>query len=72
MYTTFLRAVNEAAHDSVDTNKERSIVTMQKLLQGHPEQEAVTSLKKFEWKNFVTLVSDPPCKHRKQIRRPES
>lgn len=41
MYTAFLRAVNEAAHDSVDANKERAIVTMQKLLQGHPEQEAV-------------------------------
>jgi len=41
-YSSFITALNEAAHDTVDANKEKALLAMYKLLKGHPEQEAVS------------------------------
>lgn len=40
-YTQFVLALNKAAHDSVESNKEKAISCMYKLLAGNPEQEKV-------------------------------
>ncbi|XP_050301138.1 CCAAT/enhancer-binding protein zeta [Anthonomus grandis grandis] len=39
VYTNFVLALNKAAQDTVDTNKEKAITAMFKLLSGNPEQE---------------------------------
>ncbi|KAL3275496.1 hypothetical protein HHI36_020256 [Cryptolaemus montrouzieri] len=39
LYSTFVDALNTAAHDSVDANKEKAIAAMYKLLAGNSEQE---------------------------------
>lgn len=41
IYTNFVLALNKAAHDTLDTNKEKAIGAMYKLLSGNPEQEKV-------------------------------
>lgn len=51
IYTSYVLALNSAAHDSVESNKEKAITAMYKLLAGNPEQEKVsgfTSLKLLE------------------------
>lgn len=40
-YTSFVQALNTAAQDTVDANKEKAISAMFKLLVGNPEQEKV-------------------------------
>lgn len=40
-YTSFVLAVNKIAHDTVDSNKEKAITAMYKMLAGNPEQEKV-------------------------------
>lgn len=42
-YTTFVLALNAVAHDTVDSNKEKAISAMYKLLAGNPEQEKVNT-----------------------------
>jgi len=42
MYYSFILALNTAAQDSVEQNKEKAITAMYKLLTGNPEQEAVS------------------------------
>ncbi|XP_064211688.1 CCAAT/enhancer-binding protein zeta [Tribolium castaneum] len=39
LYTTFVLALNNVAHDVLDNNKEKAISSMYKLLAGNPEQE---------------------------------
>ncbi|XP_044748436.1 CCAAT/enhancer-binding protein zeta [Coccinella septempunctata] len=39
IYDTYIEALNTAAHDSVDNNKEKAITGLFKLLSGNPEQE---------------------------------
>ncbi|KAJ3662377.1 hypothetical protein Zmor_006730 [Zophobas morio] len=39
LYTNFVLALNNVAHDVLDTNKEKAISAMFKLLAGNPEQE---------------------------------
>lgn len=41
-YTSFVLALNNVAHDTVDSNKEKAITAMYKLLAGNPEQEKVS------------------------------
>jgi ribosome biogenesis protein MAK21 len=41
LYHSFVLALNTAAQDSVERNKEKAITAMYKLLAGNPEQEAV-------------------------------
>jgi ribosome biogenesis protein MAK21 len=41
LYYSFVVALNTAAQDSVERNKEKAITAMYKLLAGNPEQEAV-------------------------------
>jgi ribosome biogenesis protein MAK21 len=48
LYYSFILALNAAAQDSVERNKEKAITAMYKLLAGNPEQEAVS----------VTLLPD--------------
>lgn len=40
-YTSFVQALNHAAQDTVDANKEKAISAMHKLLVGNSEQEKV-------------------------------
>lgn len=40
-YTSYVLALNKVAHDTVETNKEKAISAMYKLLAGNPEQEKV-------------------------------
>lgn len=40
-YTSYVLALNTVAHDTVDSNKEKAISAMYKLLAGNPEQEKV-------------------------------
>jgi ribosome biogenesis protein MAK21 len=42
LYYSFVVALNTAAQDTVERNKEKSITAMYKLLAGNPEQEAVS------------------------------
>ncbi|CAH0547490.1 unnamed protein product [Brassicogethes aeneus] len=56
IYTQFVLALNTAAHDSVDTNKEKAISAMYKLLAGNPEQE------KNLLTNIVNKLGDPSQK----------
>jgi ribosome biogenesis protein MAK21 len=42
LYYSFIVALNTAAQDSVERNKEKAITAMYKLLAGNPEQEAVS------------------------------
>lgn len=42
LYCGFIVALNTAAQDSVEQNKEKAITAMYKLLAGNPEQEAVS------------------------------
>jgi hypothetical protein len=42
LYYSFTVALNTAAQDSVERNKEKAITAMYKLLAGSPEQEAVS------------------------------
>lgn len=42
LYYSFILALNMAAQDSVERNKEKAITAMYKLLAGNPEQEAVS------------------------------
>ncbi|XP_018569257.1 CCAAT/enhancer-binding protein zeta [Anoplophora glabripennis] len=39
LYASYVLALNSAAHDSVENNKEKAITAMYKLLAGNPEQE---------------------------------
>lgn len=41
LYTSFVLALNTIAHDTVDSNKEKAITAMYRLLEGNPEQEQV-------------------------------
>lgn len=41
-YSSYVLALNSAAHDTVDSNKEKAITAMYKLLAGNPEQEKVS------------------------------
>lgn len=41
-YTTFVLALNTVAHDTVESNKEKAISAMYKLLAGNAEQEKVS------------------------------
>ena len=41
LYTSFVLSLNNVAHDTVVTNKEKAIGAMYKLLAGNPEQEKV-------------------------------
>lgn len=41
LYNTYIDGLNTAAHDSIDSNKEKSIGAIYKLLAGNPEQEKV-------------------------------
>lgn len=54
VYTSFVLALSKAAHDTVDTNKEKAISAMYRLLAGHPEQEKVRSLLKKISQKLVT------------------
>lgn len=40
-YTSYVLALNKVAHDTVDSNKEKAISAMYKLLAGNSEQEKV-------------------------------
>lgn len=42
-YTNFVLLLNKVAHDVVDSNKEKAIGAMYKLLCGNPEQEKVSA-----------------------------
>jgi ribosome biogenesis protein MAK21 len=42
LYYSFVVALNTAAQDTVERNKEKSITAMYKLLAGNPEQEVVS------------------------------
>lgn len=44
IYTLFVQALNQVAHDTIDANKEKAISCMFKLLAGNPEQEKVGSI----------------------------
>lgn len=46
IYTSFVLAINKVAHDTVDSNKEKALTAMYKLLAGNPEQERVISFHK--------------------------
>lgn len=41
IYTSFVLALNTAAHDTLEVNKEKAISCMYQLLAGNPEQEKV-------------------------------
>lgn len=41
IYVSFVLALNNVAHDTVDSNKEKAITAMYKLLAGNSEQEQV-------------------------------
>ncbi|XP_067003960.2 CCAAT/enhancer-binding protein zeta [Anabrus simplex] len=41
LYRTFIQALQTAAQDTVETNKEKAITAMYKLLAGNPEQESL-------------------------------
>lgn len=41
IYSNFIVALNTAAHDTLDVNKEKAIGAMYKLLAANPEQEKV-------------------------------
>lgn len=56
MYSTFITALQTAAHDTVDRTKEKAISAMYKLLAGNPEQEAILL------KNLVNKLGDPSQK----------
>lgn len=61
IYTSFVLAVNKIAHDTVDSNKEKAITAMYKLLAGNPEQEKVNEFKnvlllKVKYKFFQNLL----------------
>ena len=43
LYSTFITALQTAAHDTVERTKEKAITAMYKLLAGNPEQEAVSN-----------------------------
>lgn len=40
-YASYILALNVMSHDTVETNKEKTITAMYKLLCGNPEQEKV-------------------------------
>lgn len=42
IYNIFVQSLNKAAQDTVESNKEKSITAMFKLLCGNPEQEKVS------------------------------
>lgn len=44
IYTSFVLAVNTVSHDTVESNKEKAITAMYKLLAGNSEQEQVILL----------------------------
>lgn len=44
VYTSFVLALNRAAQDTVESNKEKAITAMFKLLCGNPEQEKVSAI----------------------------
>lgn len=44
LYALFISALNTAAHDTVDANKEKAISAMYNLLSGNPEQEKVCAI----------------------------
>lgn len=56
VYTSYVLALNAAAQDSVDANKEKAITGMYKLLAGNPEQEQ--NLLKY----IVNKLGDPSPK----------
>lgn len=43
IFTSFVLALGKAAQDTVESNKEKAITAMFKLLAGNPEQEKVSS-----------------------------
>lgn len=49
IYTSFILAINKIAHDTVDTNKEKALTGMYKLLAGNPEQEKVEQFQNFTY-----------------------
>lgn len=56
LYHSFILALNTAAQDSVERNKEKAITAMYKLLAGNPEQEALLL------RNLVNKFGDPSQK----------
>ncbi|KAJ9588204.1 hypothetical protein L9F63_018425, partial [Diploptera punctata] len=56
LYSTFVAALQAAAHDTVERTKEKAISAMYKLLAGNPEQEAVLL------KNLINKLGDPSQK----------
>ncbi|CAG9770496.1 unnamed protein product [Ceutorhynchus assimilis] len=56
IYTSFVLALNRAAQDTVESNKEKSITAMFKLLCGNPEQE------KNLLANLINKLGDPSQK----------
>ncbi|PNF43787.1 hypothetical protein B7P43_G09744 [Cryptotermes secundus] len=56
LYYSFVLALNTAAQDSVERNKEKALTAMYKLLAGNPEQEALLL------RNLVNKLGDPSQK----------
>lgn len=44
IYATFVLALNTVAHDTVDSNKDKAVTALYKLLIDNPEQEKVSVL----------------------------
>lgn len=40
-YASYIQALNAVSHDTIETNKEKAVGAMYKLLCGNPEQEKV-------------------------------
>lgn len=58
LYYSFVLALNTAAQDSVERNKEKAITAMYKLLAGNPEQEAVSAAALYRPVSYITIMMD--------------
>lgn len=58
LYYSFVLALNTAAQDSVERNKEKAITAMYKLLAGNPEQEAVSAVALHRPVSYITIILD--------------
>jgi hypothetical protein len=58
LYYSFVLALNIAAQDSVERNKEKAITAMYKLLAGNPEQEAVSAAALHKPQSYITIMLD--------------
>lgn len=52
IYASFVLALNTTAHDTVESNKEKAITAMYKLLAGNSEQEKVIIIRY----DFICLI----------------